>query len=95
MNYYNLPEPRVLQKRGGGAEAENNRMLFTISGWGNFENVPVEKVKIEQTVDAIIPRGSNMRSLRAKTADPRKIAVYLADYLNQIAEMFPPNLTHE
>ena len=95
VNYFNLPEARHRQRRGGGAESENNRMLFSISGWGKTEDVPVEKVSVEQTVGSIVPWEHPLRSMRKKTGSPDKVAVYLANYINQIAEMFPPNLTHE
>lgn len=95
VNYYNLPEARYKQRRGGGAEAENNRMSFSITGWGKAEHEPVEKVKVEHRVGSIVPWGHPLRSMRAKTGAPNKIAIYLASYINQIAEMFPPRLTHE
>jgi hypothetical protein len=34
INFINLPEERHRQKRGGGAESENNRMMFAIHGFG-------------------------------------------------------------
>ena len=91
VNFINLPRERHQQRRGGGAESENNRMLFWISGFNEDPSDPVDKIKIEQSVNSI--RGA--RNLRAKTASPDKIAIYLAKYINEIAESVPPNLTHD
>ena len=33
--------------------------------------------------------------MRAKTASPDKIALYLAKYINETAGSVPPNLTHD
>lgn len=91
INFINLPEARYRQKRGGGAENENNRMMFAISGFDTEESAPVAKVKIEHSVSSF-PREY---SLRRKTASPEKIAVYLADFVNKVAAENEPNLTHE
>ena len=32
--------------------------------------------------------------MRGKSGSPDKIAAYVADYINQIAEQFEPNFTH-
>jgi hypothetical protein len=91
INFINLPEARYRQERGGGAENENNRMMFAISGFDTEETTPVAKVKIEHSVSSF-PR---KYSLRGKTASPEKIAVYLADFVNNVAAENAPNLTHE
>jgi hypothetical protein len=91
VNFINLPQERHKERRGGGAESENNRMLFWISGFNEDPSDPVDRIKIEQSVNSI--RGS--RNMRAKTASPDKIALYLAKYINEIAESVPPNLTHD
>jgi hypothetical protein len=91
VNFINLSQDRHRERRGGGAESENNRMLFWISGFNEDPSDPVDKIKIEQSVNSI--RGT--RNLRAKTASPDKIAIYLAKYINEIAESVPPNLTHD
>ena len=91
VNFINLPEERHRQKWGGGAESENNRMMFSIHGFGEDETVSVDKVKIEHPVCGITSRPS----LRGKTASPEKIAEYLAGYINKVAETVPPNFTHE
>jgi len=90
VNFINLPEARHRQKRGGGAESENNRMMFTISGWDTEESTPVDKVKVEHLVSSL---GRAYR-LKGKTASPEKIAVYLADFINKVAAENEPNLTH-
>jgi hypothetical protein len=91
VNFINLPRERHQQRRGGGAESENNRMLFWISGFNEDPSDPVDRIKIAQSVNSI--RGA--KGMRAKTASPDKIALYLANYINEIAETVPPNLTHE
>ncbi len=91
LNFYNLP-PKVLgHGAGGGAEAENNRMMFVIrpvvggTGYGDSK-----KVKIEMTVSAL-PREYR---LRAKTGKPDDIASYLALFLRNVVQFVPPNYTH-
>jgi hypothetical protein len=91
INFINLPEARHRQKRGGGAESENNRMMFTISGFDAEESTPIDKLKIEQSVSSF-PREYRMKG---KTASPEKIAVYLADHINKIAAENVPSYTHE
>jgi len=91
VNFINLPQERHRQRRGGGAESENNRMLFWISGFNEDSSDPVDRIKIEQSVNNI----SGSKNMRAKTASPDKIALYLARYLNETAGSVAPNLTHE
>jgi len=92
VSFYNLPEARIKEGRGGGAEAENNRMLFVIRGFDEDAASPVASVKIAQSINSL---GRDVKNLRAKTGDPDKIAMYLARYLNEIAEAVPPNYTHD
>ena len=91
VNFINLPQERHRQRRGGGAESENNRMLFWISGFNEDSSDPVDRIKIEQSVNNI----SGSKNMRAKTASPDKIALYLARYLIETAGSVAPNLTHE
>ena len=85
VNYINLPETRHRQKRGGGAESENNRMMFMIGGFGEEETDHTDKVVIEQHVNALGDpwgtitgvRTSRPTPMRKKTASPEKIAEYL------------------
>jgi len=93
VTFINLPSDRVKQRRGGGAEAENNRMLFSVNGFNSDPDLPVVKVQVEQSVNGIA-RGSVPR-LRKKTAFPDKIAAYLAAYINEVAESHGPDFTHE
>ena len=91
INFINLPEERHLQKRGGGAESENNRMMFSVHGFGEEESAPVDRVKLEHLVCGIPHRPS----LRGKTGSPESVAAYLARYINDVAETVPPNFTHK
>ena len=95
IHFYNLPTARVKEKRGGGAEAENNRMMFWIHGFEADSSTPVAKVKAELSVNGIGRPGNWAPSMRAKTAAPEKVALYVADFINEIAEAFAPNFTHE
>ena len=95
VQFYNLPESRVRQRRGGGAEAENNRMMFWIHGFDEDSQIPVAKVKVEQSVNGIESPGRRAPNMRSKSGSPDKIAAYVAEYINEIAEQFEPNYTHE
>jgi hypothetical protein len=96
VSFYNLPESRVKERRGGGAEAENNRQLFFVSGFGSNQNDTVESVRVEQAVNGICDENRTFASkLRSKSGSPAKIAKYLADYINDVAENFQPIYTHD
>lgn len=88
VNFYNLPEG--VGGAGGGAEAENNRMMFAIRGFKR-DGSPTDRVKIEQVVRSTFPREM---SLRAKSGPPAAIAKYLADYISKIVREVEPKLTH-
>lgn len=91
VNFINLPQG--VGGAGGGAEAENNRVMFMVSGFGRESEVappPTGKVKVEMRVSAL-PRSYN---LRAKTGTPSAIARYLADHLKRVASEVPPHFTH-
>jgi hypothetical protein len=98
VTFINLPYGRVKERRGGGAEAENNRIFFV----RGFNGAPhqysaVEKVQVEQLVNNVgkgIGR-SGHPNLKKKTSAPYKIASYLAIYMNQAAADNQPNFTHE
>ena len=92
VTFINLPYARFKERRGGGAESENNRMLFSVQGFDSYPATPVAKIMVETLVNNITPRDQR---LRKKTADPAKIAEYLAAYIGKTAESFPPNFTHE
>jgi hypothetical protein len=87
----NLPFRRHKENRGGGAESMNNRMLFMVDGFSSDPQANADKVIVHQLVCDV----NNARPLRKKTAIPEKIASYLAKFINQVVEDFPPNLTHE
>lgn len=91
VNFYNLPEARHHEKRGGGAESENNRMMFMVSGFDEDESAPVEKLKVELS-NSVFPRTYH---LRAKTASPEKVTSYVADFINKVAAENEPSYTHE
>lgn len=94
VTFVNLPTSRVRERRGGGAETENNRALYFVSGFNSppFTSEPVEKVTVEQLVDNV---GGHAEKLRKKTASPDKIASYLAQHINGLAAGHEPRLTHE
>jgi len=92
VNFINLPQARHEERRGGGAESENNRMMFMIHGFDEDAASPVASVKITQSINSL---GRDVKNLRAKTGDPDKIAMHLARYLNEVAEAVPPNYTHD
>lgn len=91
VHFYNLP--KGVGGAGGGAEAENNRMMFSVDGFGKetpHSPPPTGKVKIEMRVSAL-PREYR---LRGKTGTPAQVAKYLADFLNKIVREVKPNYTH-
>jgi hypothetical protein len=94
VTFINLPYERVRERRGGGAESENNRMLFMVHGFnsGPSGDEGVDRVQVEQLVNNVFPRSENMRR---KTASPDKIASYVAEYVNRAAAAHEPRLTHE
>ena len=78
---------------GGGAEAENNRMLFSIKGFGKetpHSPPPTGKVKIEMMTSSL-PRE---HKLRGRTGTPAQVAKYLADFLNKVVKEVEPKFTH-
>jgi len=99
IRFYNLPLDRQRQRRGGGAENENNVILLMVDGFGTEPSHLTAKVRVEQLINGIYdghPVGGNRApTLRKKTASPDKIAEYVARYLCKVAEDFPPRLTHD
>ena len=92
VTFINLPSARVKERRGGRAEAENNRMLFSVDGFSTTPSVEASKVVVESQVNNVIERE---RRLRKKTASPQKIAEYLAKHIVEVASSTPPRYTHE
>lgn len=100
VTFVNLPETRVKEKRGGGAENENNHMSFVVHGFGERPDDHADKVQVKQLVNGVYGPGSPSRenrapNLRSRTASPDKIATHLANYLNEVAENFEPKYTHD
>lgn len=97
VNYYNLPEEIVGRREGGGAEAENNRQSFTVTGFsvgrtgaGMGTPISASTVKIEQRVNTL----DDSYRLRGKTGAPDKVAAYLGAFLTKVAAEVPPRYTH-
>ena len=83
INFYNLEKPR------DSAHAENNRMLFSVDGFGKEDPhapPPTGKVKINGVVCAL-PREYR---LRGKSGTPAQIAKYFADHINKIVREVEP-----
>jgi hypothetical protein len=92
VNFINLP--KGVGGAGGGAEAENNRMLFSVEGFGEetpHSPPPTGKVRVELRVRALFP---DQYKLRAKSGTPAQVAKYLADFLNKVVKEVEPKLTH-
>jgi hypothetical protein len=89
INYINLPAGIG----SPGAEMENNRMMFFITGFHRTNPdapAPTGKIKIVHSVSAL-PREY---SLRGKTGTPSSVAKYLADFLNKVSREVEPRFTH-
>ena len=83
VTYVNLPHGEG--GGGGGADAMNNRILFSVCLAGeDAKGAP--KVRVEQMSSAF-PREVKLRS---KTGQVRAVAEYLADFLKKIARDFEP-----
>jgi len=97
VNYYNLPSSHA----GGGAEAQNNRLMFKIDGFDRVNpDAPAPAVSLETSVNGIMfgptmedrKKVNQKARLRGKKATPAKIAEYLAQHLNMVASEIPPSL---
>jgi hypothetical protein len=100
IRFYDLPPERYRQRRGGGAENENNVSLLMVYGFGGESSHLAARVRVEQLINGIYggdhpSAGNRAPNLRKKTSSPEKIADYVASYLCEVAENFPPRLTHE
>lgn len=84
----NLPEQVVALNAGNGAEAENNRVEFSVDGFGSDRMAG--KVKVTVLVNVI----QKKMPFRAKTGTPEVIAQYLAKYINQVVTEVEPKFTH-
>jgi hypothetical protein len=88
--YVNLP--KGVGGAAGGAEAENNTMRFSVSGFSKHPDAPsvTGKIKVELRTSAL----PNEYRMRAKSGTPEQVAKHLADFLNKVAKEVPPNYTH-
>lgn len=84
VKFINLPLGRG--DAGGGAERENNRALFSVTGFTPDPSTPVARVQVSQITSVFDTK------LRKKTGDPNKIAVYLADHINALVLAYEPKL---
>ena len=66
-------------------------MMFYVTGFNEDQDDPVDKVKVILSVNAIPGAGK----LKGKTSSPDKIAVYIADHINETAKLIAPDLTHD
>lgn len=81
VNFINLPHG--VGSAGGGAEAENNRVSFSVKFTG-------DTARVEQVASAL----DRKYRLRAKTGVPYAIARYLSDFLKKIVAEVNPKFTH-
>jgi hypothetical protein len=81
IDYINLPMTPTKEP----AEKENNRISFVI-----HYNKATGRGKAETSVCAL----DRKWRLRAKTATPEKLAVYIAGHINKIFKEVPPKYTH-
>lgn len=94
INFINLPQG--IGGAGGGAEAENNRTMLTVDGFGGESPnapAPTGKVKVKLSMSTSMPLAER-KKFRAKTGTPERIAEYTADFLNKIVQEIPPHFTH-
>lgn len=70
----------------GGAERENNRALFSVTGFTPDPSTPVDRVRVYQLTSIFDPK------LRKKTGDPNNIAGYLAEHINALVLAYEPKL---
>lgn len=82
-----------LEKIGDRAEAENNRVMLVVTGFGKEApdaEPPTGKVKVEMKLSTL----PSQYRLRAKSGTPAQIAKYIADFLNKVVKEVEPRLTH-
>jgi hypothetical protein len=91
VTFINLPYARFKERRGGGAEAENNKLLFIVNGFNSDSSQQSSRVVVEHLVSNLL----GVDHLRKKTASPEKISAYLADYINRAAMTVAPILSHD
>lgn len=76
INFYNIPKAI-----GGGADNENNRQMFVVSGFDKQdEDVPADKVKLEMSVNAL----GRDKAFRARSGQPLAIAKFLVSHIEKM-----------
>lgn len=76
INLYNIPKGI-----GGGADNENNRQMYMVSGFDRqSEDTPTEKVKLELSVN-MLPRD---KAFRARSGKPAAIAAFLVSHIEKM-----------
>ncbi len=92
VRFINLPEARVKQQRGGGAEAMNNIVVFSV-----FPTQAAGKLRVTRGADSlhISWKKPVTTKLRGKSGTPEVIAKYLAEHVNELVAKIPPSFTHE
>jgi len=95
VDFINLPVERVREKRGGGAEGSNNRMLITVYGFADAlgEPPPGGKVKVETRI-SLYGAPPALSKLRGKSGSPEAMAKYVADFISKVAAEVPGKYTH-
>jgi hypothetical protein len=87
INFYNVPGGEG--KAGGGAEAENNRVMIAVSG---FDKKDLDKQVARITVDLRISFFPKARGFRGRTTRPEVGAEFIISFLEGVANEFEPKL---
>lgn len=77
-------------KQCGGAAEMNNRCVFWIEGFGKElgQEPPRGRVKVTMRVQGPAAYKAGLK-MRAKTAKPERVAEYLAQFINELAQIEP------
>lgn len=94
IDFINLPIERVREKRGGGAEGSNNRMLLVVDGFArDLGEPPPGKVKLDTRI-SLYGAPPALSKLRGKSGTPEAIAKYVSDFISKVAAEVPGKYTH-
>ena len=95
VDFVNLPVERVREKRGGGAEASNNRFLAVVDGFARQlgEPPPAGKVKAKTRI-SLYGAPPALSKFRAKTGTPEAVAKYVAAHISKMTAEVPSQFTH-
>lgn len=78
INFYNISKAIA---GAGGADNENNRQMYAVKGFDpKDEDAPVEKVKLELSVN-MLPRD---KAFRARSGKPAAIAAFLVSHIEKM-----------